>query len=85
MMDQLNRSIALLGIPWYNVIGNHDINKEAKNRKNVNETFERIYGPSYYSFDHGPSDFQNRITVLILRTDVWERVCRGGNYELVES
>jgi hypothetical protein len=56
-MRPLNRTIALLGIPWYNVIGNHDINYDVKERKLANETFERIYGPSYYSFDHGPVHF----------------------------
>lgn len=29
-MEPLNRTIALLGIPWYNVAGNHDINFDAK-------------------------------------------------------
>jgi len=57
IMQPLNRTIALLGIPWYNVIGNHDINLDAKTRRFVNETFERVYGPSYYSFDHGPTHF----------------------------
>lgn len=57
VMQPLNRSIALLGIPWYNVIGNHDINYDVKTRELANETFERIYGPSYYSFDHGPVHF----------------------------
>ncbi len=57
IMQPLNRTIALLGIPWYNVIGNHDINYDVKTRKLANETFERIYGPSYYSFDHGPVHF----------------------------
>ncbi|MFK7821841.1 MAG: calcineurin-like phosphoesterase C-terminal domain-containing protein, partial [Planctomycetaceae bacterium] len=56
-MQPLNRTIGLLGIPWYNVIGNHDINYDVKERKLANETFERIYGPSYYSFDHGPVHF----------------------------
>jgi hypothetical protein len=57
VMQPLNRTIGLLGIPWYNVIGNHDINYDVKERKLANETFERIYGPSYYSFDHGPVHF----------------------------
>ncbi len=57
IMEPLNRTIALLGIPWYNVIGNHDINLDAKERRFVNETFERVYGPSYYSFDYGPTHF----------------------------
>ena len=52
-----NQAIALLGIPWYNVIGNHDINTDARQRRLINETFERIYGPSYYSFDHGTVHF----------------------------
>jgi hypothetical protein len=53
----LNQSIALIGIPWYNVIGNHDLNLDAKSRKDINETFESTYGPSYYSFDYGQVHF----------------------------
>ncbi|MFO0892092.1 MAG: hypothetical protein U0790_23510 [Isosphaeraceae bacterium] len=45
--------IALLDIPRYNVIGNHDLNQEAKDDRHSDETRERIYGPSYYAFDHG--------------------------------
>ncbi|MCH2113796.1 MAG: calcineurin-like phosphoesterase family protein [Pirellulales bacterium] len=53
----INQSIAMIGIPWYNVIGNHDINTDAKTRKLINETFEATYGPSYYSFDYGQVHF----------------------------
>ena len=53
----LNDAVSLAGIPWYNVIGNHDLNRDAPNRKYVNETFERIYGPTYYSFDYGQVHF----------------------------
>lgn len=55
--EPLNRAIALIGIPWYNVMGNHDINYDAKTRALANESFERVYGPSYYSFDYGPVHF----------------------------
>lgn len=51
------RGIALLGIPWYNVIGNHDINTDAPNDKLSDETFEREFGPAYYSFDYGTVHF----------------------------
>ncbi|MBM83252.1 MAG: metallophosphoesterase [Planctomycetaceae bacterium] len=51
------RAVALLGIPWYNVIGNHDINTDARSRKTLNETFELEFGPSYYSFDYGKVHF----------------------------
>ncbi len=51
------RAIAVLGIPWYNVIGNHDINYDARRDRHSDETFERIFGPAYYSFDYGPVHF----------------------------
>ncbi|MDX2039407.1 MAG: calcineurin-like phosphoesterase family protein [Isosphaeraceae bacterium] len=57
VFEPLNRAVALLGIPWYNVIGNHDINLDAKNDEESDETWERHYGPAYYSFDHGPVHF----------------------------
>lgn len=53
----LNQTISLIGIPWYNVIGNHDLNLDARERKFVNETYESTYGPSYYSFDYGQVHF----------------------------
>jgi hypothetical protein len=55
--DQHNRTVALIGIPWYNVIGNHDVNHDAGDDETSDETFERVFGPNYYSFDHGPVHF----------------------------
>ena len=55
--ETLNQAIALIGIPWYNVIGNHDLNLDATTRAGINETFEATYGPSYYSFDYGQVHF----------------------------
>lgn len=57
MFESQARTIALLGIPWYNVIGNHDINLDATHDKYSDETFERVFGPAYYSFDYGPVHF----------------------------
>jgi hypothetical protein len=57
VMEPHNQAIAMIGIPWYNVIGNHDMNFDAVDDQHSDETFERIYGPSYYSFDHGPTHF----------------------------
>ena len=51
------RVIATLGIPWYNVVGNHDLNFDANDDKHSDETFERWFGPTYYSFDYGPVHF----------------------------
>ncbi|MFK8111957.1 MAG: calcineurin-like phosphoesterase C-terminal domain-containing protein [Rubripirellula sp.] len=70
-MEPLNQAIALIGIPWYNVIGNHDLNLEAKDDSQSDETFERIYGPAYYSFDHGPTHF------LVLDNVMWHAAHDG--------
>ena len=56
-LEPLSQAIALIGIPWYNVIGNHDINYDAQDDAHSDETFERIYGPNYYSFDYGATHF----------------------------
>lgn len=43
--------------PWYNVIGNHDINFDATVDSLSDETFERNFGPTNYSFNYGQSHF----------------------------
>lgn len=57
VFDALNKTVAMIGIPWYNVIGNHDINYEAPNDALSDETYESHYGPNYYSFDYGQVHF----------------------------
>ena len=52
-----NANLALIGIPWYNVVGNHDINFDSEDDAGSDETFHRFFGPNYYSFDHGPVHF----------------------------
>lgn len=50
--------MGLAGIPWYNVKGNHDTNYDGvPDQKMIDETWERVFGPSYYSFDYGPVHF----------------------------
>ncbi len=56
-LEPLNGIVGLIGIPWYYVLGNHDINLDANHDHHSDETWERIYGPNYYSFDHGPAHF----------------------------
>lgn len=77
LFGSLNRTIGLIGIPWFNVIGNHDINKDAQDDEHSDETFERVFGPSYYSFDWGTVHF------LVLDDVRWvvegnKREYRGG-------
>lgn len=46
-------AIKQMGLPWYNVIGNHDMNYDAKEDIFSDETFESNFGPANYSFNYG--------------------------------
>jgi hypothetical protein len=72
LFENHNAQVALIGIPWYNVIGNHDINYDAEDDVHSDETFERFYGPSYYAFDHGP------VTFVVLDNIRWGGAKPGG-------
>lgn len=77
ILEPLNDVTARLGVPWHSVLGNHDMNFEAPDDSLSSETFKRLYGPTYYSFDYGPVHF------LVLDDVIWlgpntER--KGGNY-----
>lgn len=65
LFEAQTKLIALIGIPWYNVIGNHDLNYDADNDHHSDETFERNFGPAYYSFDYG------RVHFLVLDDVRW--------------
>ncbi|GAA5220116.1 calcineurin-like phosphoesterase C-terminal domain-containing protein [Membranihabitans marinus] len=46
-------SIAQVGLPWYHVYGNHDMNYDVEEDHLADETFESVFGPANYSFNYG--------------------------------
>lgn len=42
---------------WYNVMGNHDMNHDAKTDKDSDESFEANFGPVNYAFQYGNAHF----------------------------
>ncbi|MBI1320368.1 MAG: metallophosphoesterase [Candidatus Hydrogenedens sp.] len=56
----------LVGVPWFHVIGNHDINFDAKETRLSDETYEYYLGPSYYASDYG------KVTFLALNNIWWK-------------
>lgn len=57
LFAEISQSIAQIGIPWYNVMGNHDNNRKARNHEESDDTFERHFGPSTYAFEYGEVAF----------------------------
>ncbi len=51
------QAIGQAGIPWYNVMGNHDMNLEAPADSLADETIEMNFGPANYSFNYGKVHF----------------------------
>lgn len=57
LYGRYNRIIGQIGVPWYNIVGNHDLNQDAPGRKYSRETFKRTFGPSCYAFEYGGALF----------------------------
>ena len=76
LYPRLNRIIGQIGLPWYNIGGNHDLNYEAPGAKYSRETFKRTYGPNYYAFEYGGALFLMLDNVNYLGFDAGKP--RGG-------
>jgi hypothetical protein len=57
LYGRFNRIIGQLGVPWHNVIGNHDLNLDAPDGRYARETFKQTFGPSSYAFEYGGALF----------------------------
>ncbi len=66
LYESLNEIHAMVGIPWYNVPGNHDVNFMSPDDTHANETFSRIYGPTSFAFQY------SRVHFILLDDVVWK-------------
>ncbi|WP_129714342.1 calcineurin-like phosphoesterase family protein [Pedobacter sp. SYP-B3415] len=51
------KAVRAVGIPWYNLLGNHDINFDVKDDKYSDESYEAHFGPADYAFNYGNVHF----------------------------
>ena len=80
LYPRLNRIIGRIGVPWYNIGGNHDLNFEAPDAKYSRETFKRTFGPPYHAFEYGGALFLMLDNVDYLGADA-ARPYSAGLYE----
>ncbi|MGM0504938.1 MAG: metallophosphoesterase N-terminal domain-containing protein, partial [Bacteroidota bacterium] len=57
LYDHIKGAHASIGIPWRYVAGNHDYDYTGNNSTEARGTWYKHFGPSYYSFTHGPAHF----------------------------
>ncbi|SHM60689.1 calcineurin-like phosphoesterase C-terminal domain-containing protein [Flavobacterium xanthum] len=51
------KAVKAAGIPWYNLLGNHDLNFDATSNEMADETYEAHFGPANYTFNYGKVHF----------------------------
>lgn len=51
------KAVKEIGVPWYNILGNHDLNFDAQEDHLSDETFEAHFGPANYAFNYGKVHF----------------------------
>jgi len=59
LFKEISEGIAQIGVPWYNVFGNHDSDRGSNSDELSDETFEQYFGPSTYAFEYGEVAFIN--------------------------
>jgi hypothetical protein len=53
LYDDYKEAAGMAGIPFFNVIGNHDLDLDARTDDYSARTFKQQFGPTYYSFNRG--------------------------------
>lgn len=74
LFNPLNCIISRIKVPWFNVIGNHDINFDATTPEMADETFTAIYGPSTYAMNYGKVHF------IVLNNIIYPSSGNFGSY-----
>jgi hypothetical protein len=74
-----NRIVGSIGLPWFNVRGNHDMNLEAPDNTHAAETFKRVFGARWLAFQYGAATFILLDNVDYLGTDP-SKPNGGGKY-----
>lgn len=67
-------AVKKIGIPWFNVMGNHDMNFDVEADFLSDETFEKHFGPASYSFNHG------KVHVIVLDNILYPDPRDGKGY-----
>jgi hypothetical protein len=53
LYPQYERAVSGMGIPFFQVVGNHDLDQAAPSDRETTRTFESHFGPTYYAFNRG--------------------------------
>lgn len=69
------QAIGQMGLPWFNVMGNHDMNYDVEQDSLADEGFERAFGPPNYAFNVGNAHF------IVLDNIIYPHPKTGKGYQ----
>jgi hypothetical protein len=53
LFAEYDKAVAKMGIPFFQCLGNHDMDYRKGGDETSDDTFQQTYGPTYYSFNRG--------------------------------
>jgi hypothetical protein len=53
LFEDYKEAVGMTGIPFFNVIGNHDMDLDARTDDYSSDSFKKQFGPTYYSYNRG--------------------------------
>ena len=53
LFEGYKQAIEMTGVTFFNVIGNHDMDLDARTDEYSSRTYKKIFGPTYYSYNRG--------------------------------
>lgn len=66
-----NDVVGTVGIPFYEAVGNHDMDYNHRSNDGSKKSFEEVYGPNYYSFNKGKVHYVVLDNVFYLGRDFY--------------
>ncbi|HTN19680.1 MAG TPA: calcineurin-like phosphoesterase family protein [Pelobium sp.] len=55
--EDYKKAVSLLGIPFFQALGNHDQDYRQGGDDSADKTFKKAFGPTYYSFNRGKAHY----------------------------
>src|SRR5690606_22059715 len=85
LFEEVSQGIGQIGIPWYNIFGNHDHDRDENENANKDKTFRKYFGPSTYAFEFGKVAFIGLNNILFNPEGRYSAALTDEQLEFIEN
>lgn len=57
LFEHYKNAVSRVGVPWFSLMGNHDMNYDVEKDEHSDETYTANFGPATYAFNYGDVHF----------------------------